>query len=68
MLLSTQMHKWVALNLMMGGNPAMDWHLIHAKGTNGYAQMAVWTTWPDVDFTKYFTIHLSLLVLLRLLG
>ena len=26
--LSTQVYKWVPPNLMLGGNPAMDWHLI----------------------------------------
>ena len=26
--LSTQVYKWVAANLMLGGNPAMDWHPI----------------------------------------
>ena len=26
--LSTQVYKWVPVNLMLGGNPAMDWHLI----------------------------------------
>ena len=26
--LSTQVYKWVPANLMLGGNPAMDWHPI----------------------------------------
>ena len=26
--LSTQEYKWVLVNLMLGGNPAMDWHPI----------------------------------------
>ena len=26
--LSTQVYKWAPANLMLGGNPAMDWHLI----------------------------------------
>ena len=26
--LSTQVYKWVSANLMLGGNPAMDWHPI----------------------------------------
>ena len=26
--LSTQGYKWVPANLMLGGNPAMDWHPI----------------------------------------
>ena len=26
--LSTQVYKWVLANLMLGGNPAMDWHSI----------------------------------------
>ena len=26
--LSTQVYKWVPANLMLEGNPAMDWHLI----------------------------------------
>ena len=25
----TQVHKWVPANLMLKGNPAMDWHPIH---------------------------------------
>ena len=28
MPLSTQVYKWVPVNLMLGGNPAMDQHLI----------------------------------------
>ena len=28
MPLSTQVYKWVLANLMLGGNPAMDWHPI----------------------------------------
>ena len=26
--LSTQVYKWVPTDLMLGGNPAMDWHPI----------------------------------------
>ena len=26
--LSTQVYKWVPANLMLGGNPGMDWHPI----------------------------------------
>ena len=26
--LSTQVYKWVAVNLMLGGNPVIDWHPI----------------------------------------
>ena len=25
-LLTTQVYKWVPANLMLGANPAMDWH------------------------------------------
>ena len=27
--LSARVYKWVPANLMLGGNPAMDWHPIH---------------------------------------
>ena len=26
--LSTQVYNWILANLMLGGNPAMDWHSI----------------------------------------
>ena len=29
--LSTQVYKWVPANLMLGGNPAMDWHPIQGE-------------------------------------
>ena len=32
--LSTQLYKWVPANLMLGGNPAMDWHPIQGGSTN----------------------------------
>ena len=27
----TEVHKWVPANLMLGGNPAMDWHPIQGE-------------------------------------
>ena len=30
--LSTQVYKWVPANLMLGGNPALDWHPIQGGG------------------------------------
>ena len=26
---NTKVFKWVLVNLVLGGNPAMDWHSIH---------------------------------------
>jgi len=37
MLLSAQVYEWVALNFNAGGNPTMDWHLIHAMETGIYS-------------------------------
>ena len=29
--LSTKVYKWVPANLMLGGNPAMNWHPIQGR-------------------------------------
>ena len=39
MLLSTQLYKWIALNLILGVTRAMDWHLVHAVWTTIYLRL-----------------------------
>ena len=39
MPLSTQVYEWVPANLMLGGNPAVDWHPI--QGGGGGAEILV---------------------------
>jgi len=33
--LSIQVYKWVPVNLMLGGNPALDWHPIQVDSVLG---------------------------------
>ena len=63
--LSTQAYKWVPANLMLGGNPAMDWHPIQGGVEKTPSRFMPWKLelsaglmgprGPNADFTLPFT-------------
>ena len=54
--LSTQVYKWAPANLMLGGNPAMDWHPIQG-GVEIRLVASCYrnqdTLWPDGPLGSY---------------
>jgi len=54
--LSTQVYKWVSANLMLGGNPAMDWHPIQGGAEILLVTSCYWNRgrrWPDEPLGSY---------------
>ena len=51
--LSTQVYKWVPANLMLRGNPSMDWHPIQVgvemlRGALGFSVLRIWPIFDSV--------------------
>ena len=49
--LSTQEFKWVRVNLMLGGNPVMDYLPIQGEEEGIFLVPPARAIWPDADFT-----------------